>query len=326
MCSGTKPGNRILGVHSELLTHDISPPRRENGEDQEGVSSPLEQAIRQGFSPLDWPANVHHTSPSPCPTPLQGPTEAQEHSTLLFSLLRHGDRTGRSCEERPPLLDQSNAPLERETHHDPHCRGHHNIRCFNIRLGCELWNFSDRGTVDTFGISNAHQLRAAYLAPQTYAARLRNQHILLLIDNRTALAYLNHKGGTWSKQLSDLALEVADWCLRKNLTIHAEHIPGRLNTTADMESRRKMDSSDWRLSPEIFCVLMQRLGPCNIDLLAARHNTQLERFFSFRPDPQAEATCSEMGSTDSLCLSSFHSGRQGLAEDEAGVHTAGSGD
>ena len=33
-----------------------------------------------------------------------------------------------------------------------------------------------------------------------------------------------------------------------------------------------------------------------------------------------------MGSTDSLCLPSFHSGRQGLADDEAGVHTAGSGD
>ena len=43
---------------------------------------------------------------------------------------------------------------------------------------------------------NMLELRAAYLALQTYATCLRNQHILLLIDNQTAIAYLNHKGGT----------------------------------------------------------------------------------------------------------------------------------
>ena len=29
---------------------------------------------------------------------------------------------------------------------------------------------------------------------------------------------------------------------------------------------------------------------CDVDLFAARHNTQLERFYSFCPDPAAEAT------------------------------------
>ena len=34
---------------------------------------------------------------------------------------------------------------------------------------------------------------------------------------------------------------------------------------------------------------MKIFGQCEIDLFAARHNTQLRRFFSLRPDPKAEA-------------------------------------
>ena len=94
---------------------------------------------------------------------------------------------------------------------------------------------------------NLLELRAAFLALQTYASKLNNQHILLLIDNRTAIAYLNHKGGTTSRAISNLAVEIWEWYLRRNLTIHAEHIPGKLNNRADAESRRNLDSSDWRL-------------------------------------------------------------------------------
>jgi len=64
----------------------------------------------------------------------------------------------------------------------------------------------------------------AYLALQTVATCLRNQHILLLVDSQFAIAYVNHKGGAWSKQLSDLALEVWGWCLQKDLTIHAARL------------------------------------------------------------------------------------------------------
>ena len=35
---------------------------------------------------------------------------------------------------------------------------------------------------------------------------------------------------------------------------------------------------------------MEKMGPCDVDLFAARHNAQLERFYSFRPDPAAEGT------------------------------------
>ena len=89
-------------------------------------------------------------------------------------------------------------------------RPHDNIRCLNVRLRASC-RTSQTGGPWTVEEAQAHinllELRAAFLALRTYASKLNNQH-LLLIDNRTAIAYLNHKGGTTSRTLSNLAMEI----------------------------------------------------------------------------------------------------------------------
>ena len=40
--------------------------------------------------------------------------------------------------------------------------------------------------------------------------------------------------------------------------------------------------------PGDFSIPGGKVGSFDVDLLAARHNKQLERFFSFRPNPEAE--------------------------------------
>lgn len=40
---------------------------------------------------------------------------------------------------------------------------------------------------------NIPELKAVFLALQTFAAQKRDQHVLLLVDNMTAIAYLNHQ-------------------------------------------------------------------------------------------------------------------------------------
>jgi len=333
MCFGTKPD--YLRVRSELPPHDHSFPRRENGEGQEGVSPPLQKkgmCIRQGSCPLDWPANLDHTSHSPGPTPLQRSAEAQEQSTLSIPLLRSGDRTGRDARKDLHFwISQmhlwNGRPITTPT-------AEVTIMSDASTSG---WGASC-GTSQTEGpwtLSecqmhiNMLELRAAYLALQTYATCLRNQHILLLIDNQTAIAYLNHKGGTWSKQLSDLALEGWDWCLRKNLTIHAEHIPGRLNTTADRESRRKVDSSDWRLNPEIFLYSHAEIGTVQYRPVCGKAQHPARKILQLPTQSSGRSYgCigSEMGSSDSLCLPPLHFGWQGLAENKTGGSASGSGD
>ena len=79
-----------------------------------------------------------------------------------------------------------------------------------------------------------------------------------------------------------------EWCLSKKITLRAEHIPGRLNVIADAESRAKPDAADWKLDSKVFKVLNQSFGPFTVDLFANRNNAQLERFYSYLPDPLAE--------------------------------------
>ena len=96
------------------------------------------------------------------------------------------------------------------------------------------------------------ELKAAFLALQTFAAKWTNVHILLLLDNRTAIALINKKGSPHSKPLSDLAVQLWEWCLAKSITVRAEHIPGVENVRADQESRRRPDPSDWRMDSKVF--------------------------------------------------------------------------
>ena len=109
----------------------------------------------------------------------------------------------------------------------------------------------------------------------------------LRMDNTTAVAYLNHMGGTQSQTLAAYAKQLWLWCLNRGITLSAEYLPGEMNITADFQSRTPNGSAEWRLDPSVFQAILQILGPCTVDL---RLNTQLEQYISWRPEPFAIAT------------------------------------
>ena len=74
---------------------------------------------------------------------------------------------------------------------------------------------------------------------------------------------------TKSKILVTILKELWLWCIDREITITAQHLPGLENVRADFMSRHLSDRSDW-ISPHIFNVLNQRWGPFNIDLFATR--------------------------------------------------------
>ena len=133
------------------------------------------------------------------------------------------------------------------------------------------------------------ELMAAFLAVRCFAKDKSKIHIQLFMDSKVAIAYVNRLGGTHSRGLCSLALEFWEWCTQRKITLHAVHIPGRANVTADWESRHNTDYSDWRLDRGTFKEIQRRLGPFSVDLFASYQNTQLEMFFSWRPDPAAAA-------------------------------------
>ena len=136
---------------------------------------------------------------------------------------------------------------------------------------------------------NYLELLAAFLALKSFASHRDSTSILLRLDNVTAIAFLNKMGGTHSRLLSSLALEIWNWCIDRRIVIHAEHLPGRFNVRADWESRHSTDSTDWMLQQEIFQELQTKLGPFTIDLFASRTNSQLPLYSGWKPDPEALA-------------------------------------
>ena len=136
---------------------------------------------------------------------------------------------------------------------------------------------------------NCLELLATTFATKALAKDMSNAVIKLEIDSATAVAYINHLRGTHSLTLYRLAAELWEWSLSRGCFLVATHVPGRLNSVADMLSRTVVDRSDWRLHPSVFQRLDKLWGPLEIDLFASWATAQLPRFFSWKPDPNAEA-------------------------------------
>ena len=137
---------------------------------------------------------------------------------------------------------------------------------------------------------NCLELLAATLAVKSFLKDHVNKCVLVLIDNRTAVAYINNLGGTASPQATLLARNLWMWFLERGILLSAQYLPGEENVRADAESREMRDRSDWKLSPSIFRKIQGHFPDLSIDLFASRLTFQLPRFFSWRPDPLAEAT------------------------------------
>ena len=117
-----------------------------------------------------------------------------------------------------------------------------------------------------------------------------NTHILVLSDNTSTVGGINNMGSSKSFQLDFEVKIIWEWILTRGNWITATHIPGRLNIEADEESRRSETRTEWKLNEDDFNrVIEYFLFQPNVDLFASRINTQLARFFAYRPDPEAEA-------------------------------------
>lgn len=137
---------------------------------------------------------------------------------------------------------------------------------------------------------NCLEILAAFLAIRTFVKDQSDITVLIRIDNTTAVAYINHLGGTVSPQATEIAKQLWMWCLERNITVTAQYLPGVENIWADQESRIMRDRTDWMLNPQIFRSIQNLWGPVNLDLFASRLTAQLPHFFSWRPDPLALAT------------------------------------
>ena len=101
-----------------------------------------------------------------------------------------------------------------------------------------------------------------------------------------------YQQGRGMKSGSQCALlwRILSWCTRKQVTLRARHIPGRLNMIADKLSRLGQTiQTEWSLHPEVFQAICSWWHQPQVDLFASRFNNKLPQFVSPVPDPQAWA-------------------------------------
>ena len=136
---------------------------------------------------------------------------------------------------------------------------------------------------------NYLELLAALFALKAFCREMHDIHVLMRLDNTTAVTYINDMGGIKSVECNALAITLWSWCIERNIWVTAAHLPGAENTIADRRSRTFRDETEWMLNPRIFVELCNIIHRPQVDMFASRLNTQLPMFVSWQPDPEAFA-------------------------------------
>ncbi|WAR01990.1 hypothetical protein MAR_008548 [Mya arenaria] len=90
------------------------------------------------------------------------------------------------------------------------------------------------------------------------------------------------------EQLNNIAKHMWLWSKDSAIWLSATHVPGIANE-ADFSSRHFNENVECKLAESVFSEAVNCFGLPEIDMFASRLNRQLDRFVSWKPDPDAEA-------------------------------------
>ena len=96
------------------------------------------------------------------------------------------------------------------------------------------------------------------------SSALSHKRILVTTDNQ-AVFFIINKAGSRDPRVHALCKEFLWYCIHESITVVASWVPRDLNQLADFYSKL-IESSDWKLRPDVFQSLNSRFGPFDIDL------------------------------------------------------------
>ncbi|XP_063436212.1 uncharacterized protein LOC134717647 [Mytilus trossulus] len=135
---------------------------------------------------------------------------------------------------------------------------------------------------------NCLELLAVNYALKSFKDDLNTvENVKILTDNTTAVSYINSMGGIKSIECNRIARKKWIWCIEYQIWLIATHIPGKLNTKAEYQSRNFNDQIEWQLNKNNFEKVCLLWNKPEIDLFASHLNTQLPNFSSWKADPDS---------------------------------------
>ena len=170
-----------------------------------------------------------------CPTPLQGSSTCTPASSVtVWPKKESASPLNLSSPGRPELVGLEQQPCEWLSNSTSPQRYYHLDRCFKNKMAATYQGISAGGhwsAEEAKEHINVLELRAATLALKTFLPpQLPGpKDVHLRIDNTTAVAYINNRGGTLSPVLTAQALELWAVALDAGVSLTAQHIPGIQN-------------------------------------------------------------------------------------------------
>lgn len=136
---------------------------------------------------------------------------------------------------------------------------------------------------------NELELMAAYFALKIFGKKFHSSELLLRIDNKTAIAYINRMGGIQYPHLNKVSRNIWEWCEARQNFVFASYVPSAENSVADFESRQRNEDTEWQLNNLAYRTVVQNLGEPDIDLFASRLNHKCPKYVSWHGDPNSIA-------------------------------------
>ena len=146
--------------------------------------------------------------------------------------------------------------------------------------------------MDSAGEKDAHKRTGTSCiktGPGTFLKVQEMKSLHIQMENIAALTYFLKMGDTKNLQMVCLFEQIWKLLLRKKVTVTAEYLPSALNKHADIESRRKADSLEWKLAPSVFQRLCVKMGKPLIELFASRVSHHLSTYVAWRRDSYSVA-------------------------------------
>ena len=126
---------------------------------------------------------------------------------------------------------------------------------------------------------NYLELKAVFLALKEFQNLCLDKIVLVATENTTVVSYINKEGGMRSGPLCALLWRILTWCTQKQVTLKAQHIPGRLNVVADELSRLGQTiQTEWSLLPEVFQTICNRWNRPQIEKICHQLQQQVTSF------------------------------------------------
>ena len=205
----------FLGMVVDSLAMKLKVPGEKFKKLRQSVRGLLNQVSERNVS-LGREDDCHVTRNPTSTTVLQVPTERPHQSTGQgSSIIRGPVPTITRGQGRAPMVDQLPGAMEWQSllTHEPEVVIESDASLTSWGAACqEARTGGPWSPEETQFHINCLEILAAFLATRTFMKDKRDTSVLLLIDNTTAVAYINHQGGTVSSMETEIAKDLWHSC------------------------------------------------------------------------------------------------------------------